>query len=157
MSLGGVLRDVTVIAVGFSEAFNVVGKTIALVVAAMTGNISSFKQFREEFNLIAVESGEKIQRFKDHAYAGADGAKAVGAAVAGATPAVQAHGQAMQAAGTAAQGAATAQTQSATATTAATTATTAATTTAAARGRGVRGVRTHNLTRTVEHVERDKF
>ena len=118
-ALAGVLRDVTVVAVGVSEAFNVVGRTLALVVAALTGNISSFKAFREEFDQILLDSGSKIDQFKSRAYASADATKAMGAAATATAPAITAQGAALQQTGTAAQGAATAQTQAAQATTAA--------------------------------------
>ena len=119
VALAGVLRDVTVVAVGASEAFNVVGRTLALVVAALTGNISSFKAFREEFDQILLDSGSKIDQFKSRAYASADATKAMGTAATATAPAITAQGAALQRTGAAAQGAAAAQTQAAQATTAA--------------------------------------
>lgn len=117
-ALAGVVRDLSVAAVGASEAFNVVGRTIALVTAALTGNLNSFRDFRNEFDQIIIDSGSKIEQFKSRAYGGAEATKALGAAATTAAPAITAHAAAMQQAGTAAQATAAAQTQAATATTA---------------------------------------
>jgi tape measure domain-containing protein len=103
--LAGAFRDLTVVAVSASEAMNVVGKTIGLVAAALTGGIKGAKEFRDEFDKIALESAEKITRFKDRAYEGAEGVDALTEAVLGLTPATRVLSDSQQAAGTAAQAA----------------------------------------------------
>ena len=89
-AFAGALRDVTVIAVGFSEAMSIAGKTLGLIAAAMTGNIASFKQFGEEFDKIALDSAAKMTQFRDRAYQTSGAVDGMTKAAVAATPAIDA-------------------------------------------------------------------
>lgn len=105
-AFAGALRDVTVVAVGFSEAMSVAGKTLGLIAAALTGNIASFKQFGEELDKITLDSAAKMTQFRDRAYQTSGAVDSVAKAATGATPAVSAMGTAVQVSGQAAAAAA---------------------------------------------------
>lgn len=117
-ALGGALRDVATAAVGFNEAIGIAAKTIALVGAAATGSIGSFKQFKDEFAAILDDSSKRMVAFEDRAYATGKAAKSVGDSAAQSAPGVKQLGDSVATAGTAAQQAATATTALGTATTA---------------------------------------
>lgn len=80
VALGGVIRDITVVVVGFDRALAGIGRTVGLIAAALTGNIANFKAFKEELSTIWSEAGDDIQRFKDQAYATSDAMGQVGGA-----------------------------------------------------------------------------
>lgn len=66
-AFAGVVRDVTVVVVGFSEALKLTGKTALSVFDLLKGNIS-FKQFGEQISDFALESGDRLAKFEETAY-----------------------------------------------------------------------------------------
>lgn len=120
--LGDTIRDLSVAAVGFDQTLRGIGRTVGLIAAALTGNIESFRAFKDELSTIWEEAGSDIQKFKEQTYATADGLKVVGdsTTLAGglmraSLPDIQANAQAHQQVATAAGSNATAQTSAGTA------------------------------------------
>lgn len=76
-ALAGVIRDVSVVLVGFNEALKLTGVTALSVFDLLKGDIT-FQQFGQQISDFAVESGERLQKFKDTAYGAKDGTTALG-------------------------------------------------------------------------------
>ncbi|MEO8059826.1 MAG: tape measure protein [Burkholderiales bacterium] len=84
LGVDAVLRGLLATLVVFNEGFRIAGRSIALLVAALTGNIGSFKLFKDEFGAIFEESGKKIDDFNARTLNTGAAAKAAGAAAAAA-------------------------------------------------------------------------
>lgn len=72
-ALSGVLRDLSVVVVGASEAFKLFGLSALSVLDALRGNIT-FTQLKDQINDFAIQSAERIELFKQTAYGAAEGA-----------------------------------------------------------------------------------
>lgn len=74
-ALGGVIRDVSVAAVGASEAFKLFGLSTLAVFDALTPGGLKLKDLGKTLDEFAQQAGANIQKYKDVAYAGAEGTK----------------------------------------------------------------------------------
>jgi tape measure domain-containing protein len=77
--LASVIRDIGVVAVGASEAINLLGRTLGLVFAALSGGIKNFSEFKAELNALLEDSSTRFTKFRDRAYDAGDGARDLGA------------------------------------------------------------------------------
>lgn len=77
-AVAGVIRDLSVALVGFDQYLVTVGKSWALLFAALTGNIASFQEFKDEFSKIFEDAGQKISEYKDRVYAAGDAVVSAG-------------------------------------------------------------------------------
>lgn len=77
-AVGGVLRDLTVVATGASEAFKLFGLTVLSTFDALRGDIT-FEQLKQRVSDFAVESGARLEKFQVTAYGAADASKQLGA------------------------------------------------------------------------------
>ena len=75
-ALAGVLRDVTVIVTGASEAFKLFGLTVLGVFDALRGDIT-FDQLKARVSDFAAESGARLEKFQTTAYGAGEAAGAL--------------------------------------------------------------------------------
>jgi tape measure domain-containing protein len=73
-AFGGVIRDITVVAVSASEAFKLMGLTIGATLEALRGNIT-FTELKEQISQFAVQAGSAIEKFQNTAYGSAEGTR----------------------------------------------------------------------------------
>lgn len=78
-AFGGVLRDVSVIAVSASEAFKLFGLSTLAVFDALTPGGLKLKDLGATLDTFAQQAATNIQKYKEVAYAGAEGAAALAA------------------------------------------------------------------------------
>lgn len=109
--VGAALEGLALRAVQASEAIQIVGKTIALTAAALTGNIKSFNEFRNEFAAIVLESDTKVKSLEQRITGAGDATEKFASQAAAATPALTKQADAVSQTATAAQAAAPAQQQ----------------------------------------------
>lgn len=76
-AFAGVIRDLSVVAVGASEAMKLLGLTTLSVLDALRGNIT-FTQLKDQINDFALQSAERLDRFKTTAYGAGEGAQSLG-------------------------------------------------------------------------------
>lgn len=76
-ALAGVIRDVGTVAVGASEAFKLFGLSTLAVFDALTPGGAKLKDLGKTLDDFAQQAATNIQKYKDTAYAGAEGTKAL--------------------------------------------------------------------------------
>jgi len=92
-ALSGVIRDLSVVAVGASEAMKLLGLSTLSVLDALRGNIT-FSQLTEQLSDFTAQAGERLAQFKETAYGAERAAGDMGASAKGAGAEVKALGAA---------------------------------------------------------------
>lgn len=98
-ALSGVIRDVTVVAVGASEAMKLLGLSTLTVLDALRGDIT-FKQLKTQLGDFADDAATRIAQFKETAYGAETSTVGLGVAAKGAGAEVKALGAAATASAT---------------------------------------------------------